>query len=179
VTDDKDRTNIGNSIPKNLFGLSIYMTYGAFDMNIFFQGITGSQLFYMGYGQTRGMQAVQNQETYVLNRWHSEQDPGNGMVPRAVMGDPAQNNRPSTLQVESGNYLKLRQFSVGYSLPASTTSRMGFSRIRFYLSGSNLLTFTKYSGYDPEYPSTNLDRGFQYLDYPPSRNFSVGIQVGL
>jgi hypothetical protein len=179
VTDDKDRTNIGNSIPKNLFGLSIYMTYGAFDMNIFFQGITGSQLFYMGYGQTRGMQAVQNQEAYVLNRWHSEQDPGNGMVPRAVMGDPAQNNRPSTLQVESGNYLKLRQFSVGYSLPASATNRMGFSRIRFYLSGSNLLTFTKYSGYDPEYPSTNLDRGFQYLDFPPSRNFSVGIQVGL
>jgi len=179
VTDDKDRTNIGNSIPKNLFGLSIYMNYGAFDMNIFFQGITGSQLFYMGYGQTRGMQAVQNQETYVLNRWHSEQDPGNGMVPRAVMGDPAQNNRPSTLQVESGNYLKLRQFSLGYSLPAASVSRMGFSRIRFYLSGSNLLTFTKYSGYDPEYPSTNLNRGFQYLDFPPSRNLSVGIQVGL
>ncbi|HEY4289646.1 MAG TPA: TonB-dependent receptor [Puia sp.] len=179
VTDDKDRTNIGNSIPTNLFGLTVYMDYKGFDMNIFFQGITGSKLFYMGYGQTRGMAAIQNQETYVLNRWHSEQDPGNGIVPRAVMGDPALNNRPSTLQVESGNYLKLRQFSIGYTLPAATTTKIGFTRIRFYLSGSNLLTFTKYSGYDPEYASTNLNRGFQYLDFPPSRNFSFGIQAGL
>ncbi len=179
VTDDKDRTNIGNSIPTNLFGLSIYLGYKGFDMNIFFQGISGSKLFYMGYGNTRGMAAIQNQETYVLNRWHSEADPGNGIVPRAVMGDPALNNRPSTLQVESGNYLKLRQFSLGYSLPAGISGKMGFTRIRFYLSGSNLLTFTKYSGYDPEYESTNLNRGFQYLDFPPSRNISFGIQVGL
>jgi len=179
VTDDKDRTNIGNSIPTNLYGASMYLNYKSVDINILFQGIGGSQLFYMGYGQTRGMQAVQNQETYVLNRWHSEQEPGNGIVPRAVMGDPAQNNRPSTLMVEPGGYLKLRQLSIGFTLPPGTTSKLGFDRIRFYLSGSNLLTFTKYTGYDPEYESTNLSRGFQYLDFPPSRTFSFGIQAGL
>ena len=54
------------------------------------------------------MKAVQNQETYVLNRWKSEQDQGNGIVPRAIIGDPAQDNRPSTLMVSSGNYLEIK-----------------------------------------------------------------------
>jgi hypothetical protein len=179
VTDDRDRKNIGNSIPTNLYGASLYLNYKGVDINILFQGISGSQLFYLGYYQTPGMQAVQNQETYVLNRWPSEKDPGNGIVPRAVMGYPAQNNRPSTLMVKSGSYLKLRQLSIGYTLPATTTKKLGFDKIRFYLSGSNLLTFTKYTVYNSEYESSNLNRGFQYLDFPRSRTFSFGIQAGL
>lgn len=179
ISDDKDRTMIGNSIPKHYYGLSVYMDYKGFDLNVFFQGIAGSQLFYNGYQNTRGMLAVKNQETYVLDRWKSEQEPGNGIVPRAILGDPAQNIRNSTLQVESGAYFKLRQLSIGYNLPERSNTKAGFAKCRIYASASNVFTITKYTGYDPEYGGSNLNRGVQWLNFPPARSFSVGLQLGL
>ncbi|MEO6000346.1 MAG: SusC/RagA family TonB-linked outer membrane protein [Chitinophagaceae bacterium] len=179
ITDDKDRSIIGSSIPTNLFGLSVSLNYNRIDLNIFMNAITGSRVYFSGYEQTRSMKAVQNQESYVLNRWKSENDPGNGIVPRAIMGDPAQNARPSTLMVSSGNYLKLRQVSFGYTLADKVITRFGFNRLRMYVSGSNLLTFTKFPGYDPEFGGSNLNRGVTFLNYPMARSISFGLQAGL
>lgn len=173
ISDDKDRSMIGNSIPTNLYGLSIYVYYKSFDLNIFFNGIAGSQVFYSGYEQTRSMKVVQNQESYVLDRWKSEQSPGNGIVPRAILGNPAQNSRASSLMITNGDYLKLRQVSVGFSLPENATGKIGFSRFRIYASGANLLTFTKFPGYDPEFGGSNLSRGQTNMVKLP------GSQVGI
>ncbi|MEO5997409.1 MAG: SusC/RagA family TonB-linked outer membrane protein [Chitinophagaceae bacterium] len=179
ISDDKDRSMIGNSIPTNLYGLSIFLNYKAIDLSILFNGISGSEVYYNGYEQTRSMKAVQNQETYVLNRWKSEQDPGNGIVPRAILGDPAQNARPSSLMISKGDYLKLRQVSFGYSLPDNFVTRLGFTRLRFYGSGNNLLTFSSFPGFDPEFGGSNLTRGVTWLNFPVPRSISIGLQVGL
>jgi len=176
---DLDRTKIGNSIPTSYYGLSINLDYKGFDFNVLFQGIAGSDLFFNGYQNTRGMWSVKNQEAYVLNRWRSEQNPGNGIVPRAIIGDPAQNMRPSTLMVESGDYLKVKQLSFGYSLPIRISEKVGLSKLRIYASAANVLTLTKYSGYDPEYGGSNLTRGVNWLNYPSPRTFSLGVQIGL
>ena len=92
-------------------------------MDLQFQGTAGYQIFYRGFDDTRGMKGVQNQETYVLDRWKSEKEPGNGWVPRAVIGDPSMNNRPSTRMISNGDYFKLRQLSIGYTLPGKLSAR--------------------------------------------------------
>ena len=164
------------------------MGYKGFDFNVFLHGIRGSSTYEGNYDRIRGGNYVLNQSTYVLNRWIDEENPGNGIVPRAVIGDPAQNNRPSTLKLPSGNYLKIKQLSVGYSPSKIFTDRIGIDNLRVYVSAYNFFTFTKYDyGYDPEVGSRtsvsnggNLSRGFEGGNsFPRPKMFSVGIQVRL
>ncbi|MDR0419712.1 MAG: TonB-dependent receptor, partial [Prevotellaceae bacterium] len=116
ITWENDRTEIGSPIPKHYFGLNYTMGYKGFDLNLYLQGIAGSYIF-NGIYAIRATTSLGNKDIYVLDRWKSEQEPGNGKVPRAVIGDPAQNNRPSTLMIEKADYFKIRQFSIGYTLP--------------------------------------------------------------
>ena len=118
-------------------------------------------------------------ESWVLNRWRSEAEPGNGIVPRAIIGDPNGNNRFSSLQVYSGNYIKLKQMSIGYTFSEKLISKLKLSNLRVYATGYNLLTFTKYPGFDPEFANANLSRGEEMNNYPVARTISFGIQVGL
>jgi TonB-dependent starch-binding outer membrane protein SusC len=175
---DADRTMIGNSIPKHIYGFSLDVEYKGFDLNATFQGIAGSDLFLGRYALLRGESAPLNQESYILNRWKSEAEPGNGMVPRAVIGDPTGNNRPSTLMVFSGDYLKLKQLSIGYSLPQRLSSKMGFSKLRIYISGNNLFCLTKYPYFDPEVQTDNLSRAEDSNFYPTARITTLGFQIG-
>jgi TonB-linked SusC/RagA family outer membrane protein len=177
ITWEGDRKMIGNSIPIHMFGLNISLDYKGFDFLAFFQGIAGSDIYYGTYDYTRGGITARNQEAYVLNRWRSETEPGNGVVPRAVNGDPSGNVRPSTLMVSSGDYLKLRQLSLGYTLPSHITGKVGLGNVRIYASGANLFTITSFDGLDPEVGGENLDRGIDYLAYPNPRSVIVGMQL--
>ncbi|NEW85513.1 MAG: SusC/RagA family TonB-linked outer membrane protein, partial [Mariniphaga sp.] len=178
ITWDGDRQMIGNSIPKSIYGLNINLEYRGFDLMAYFQGTAGSDIFSGVFENTQGGKTTRNQLAYVHNRWKSESDPGNGIVPRAVVGDPNNNNRPSTLMVSSGNFLKLRQLSVGYSLPDYMISKIGMSNLRFYVSSNNLLTFSKFKGFDPEVGGDNLNRGIDNLGYPNPRTIVFGVQMG-
>ncbi len=101
VTND-DRTYIGSPHAPHLFGLNLTLDFKGFDFNILIQGLAGSKSYDASYDRIRGGNYVLNQSTYVLNRWVSETESGNGIVPRAVIGDPAENNRPSTLRLNPG-----------------------------------------------------------------------------
>jgi hypothetical protein len=127
------------------------------------------------------MTEVMNQFNYVLDRWQSEDNPGNGVVPRAILGDPAQNNRPSTLRMASGNYLRVAQLSLGYTLKGALSKRMGLDNLRVYTSASNFFTFSKWDyGYDPEVGGENLERGRDNGNgWPAPKTFIVGVQLGL
>jgi len=176
---DADRTKIGNSIPQHTFGLSINLEYKGFDFNTYFQGVAGNDIYYGNYKFLRGMERAINAESWVLNRWKSAAEPGNGIVPRAIIGDPNGNNRFSSLQVYSGNYIKMKQLSVGYTFPETLISKLKITNLRVYATGYNLLTFTKYPGFDPEFANANLSRGEEMNNYPVARTISFGIQVGL
>jgi hypothetical protein len=180
VTND-DRTKIGSPHPVHFFGLNLNLDYKGFDFNVFLQGIGGSSIYEANYDRTRGGNYVLNQSTYVLGRWRNEEDPGNGVVPRVVIGDPAQNNRASTLKVSSGDYLKVRQMSVGYTLGKSLSSRAGIKTVRMYLSAYNFWTFSKYDyGFDPEVGGGNLTRGLELgIGFPAPKMLMLGFQLQL
>jgi hypothetical protein len=128
-----------------------------------------------------------NTTTEALQRWTPANT--NTSVPRAVIGDPNNNNQQSSRFIEDGSFLRLRNLTVGYMLPKSLTDRMKMSSVRLYVAGQNLFTVTKYKGYDPEsagasqsasfsfFASQNLSRGIDLGNYPLARTVMGGIQV--
>lgn len=179
--DNDDRTKLGSPHPTNLFGMSINLDYKGFNLFALLQGQTGSEIFDGNYHRQRGMVEVLNQFTYVLDRWQSEDKPGNGIVPRAILGDPAQNNRTSSLRMTSGNYLKIRQLSLGYSFSNTLSKRMGVDNLRIYASAANFFTFSKWDyGFDPEVGGDNLERGRDGGNgWPAPKTLIFGFQVRL
>lgn len=179
--DNTDRTQIGTPHPANLFGVNLNLGYKGFDFNAFFQGVAGVDIYDGNYDRTRGGNYVLNQYVYVINRWQDESNPGNGIVPRAVIGDPAQNGRPSDLKLSNGSYLKVKQISLGYSVPDRFTDRLGIDNLRFYVSAYNYFTITGYKyGYDPEVGGENLSRGIDNGNtWPKPKLMVIGVQIKL
>jgi TonB-dependent starch-binding outer membrane protein SusC len=179
--DNDDRTKIGSPHPTHFFGINMSLDMKGFDLNIFLQGLSGSSIYDGNYDKVRGGSFVLNQSNYVINRWQSESNPGNGIVPRTVLGDPAQNNRPSTLKMSNGDYLKVRQLSIGYSLSRDLCKRLDIDNLRIYCSAYNYFTFSSYKhGYDPEVGGGNLSRGIDDGNFwPRPKMLMFGFQLSL
>jgi len=171
VINEDDRTFIGNPNPKFILSLNNTFTYKGFDLNIFFQGAFGGDIFNANRLQTEGMDAARNQSKEVLHRWTGEGT--SNSMPRAVFGDPAQNNRISDRYVENGSYLRLKTLSLGYTLPEIYAGKIKASNLRVYVTAQNLFTITKYSGIDPEVGIDGIDNNL----YPLTRVFSIGANM--
>lgn len=175
VINELDKTMIGNPTPKLTYGFTASANAFGFDLSLFLQGVYGNQIY---RGFTRYDFDFANQLNTRLNRWTG---PGTSNVePRAVWGDPNQNARISDYFVEDGSFLRIKNMQLGYSLPDALLRQLHLSKCRFYISGQNIFTFTKYSGLDPEIGSRGtleigIDRGF----YPSPRIYLGGIQIGL
>ncbi len=177
VINDLDRVYQGNSIPKVYFGLNANASYGNFDFSMFWQGHAGNKVVNGIYHDLMlGLYA--NYHTDFLNYWTPTNT--NTNVPRPVIGDPNGNARLSDRFVESGNYIRLQNFQVGYTVPAAALSfTKVISSLRFYVSGQNALTISKYKGYDPDFMSDGLySRGFDIGSWPNPRTYMFGIQAG-
>ena len=98
-------------------------------------------------------------------------------MPRAVLGDPNQNTRESDRFLENGNFVRMRQLQLGYTLPSALAKKAYLEKCRIYISGENLFTITKYSGIDPEFSSDILDTGVDSFVYPFTRSYVIGLQV--
>lgn len=160
-----DRTFLGKTIPGYYYGFNFGADYHGFDISVFFQGVGDVQRINTLRIGMEAMSGPANQLTSTLNRW-TPNNPSSTM-PRAVFGDPYGATRISDRFVENAGYLRLKTLQIGYSLPASVMNKLKFSqRIRFYVSGINLLTFTNYSGLDPENDIL-----------PPTRQFLFGINA--
>lgn len=183
VIDANDRTNLGHYLPDFTYGLNANASYKGFDFTMFWQGVSGNEIFNNLRYHTEGMTRLFGASTVVLDRW----TPGNTDtdVPRAVSGDPNRNARASSRFIEDGSYLRLKNISLGYSIPSATLnswSRGTVSKVRVYFSAQNLLTITDYSGYDPEIGArtginSSLGTGIDYGQFPAARTFLGGIQV--
>ncbi|MFA9391491.1 MAG: SusC/RagA family TonB-linked outer membrane protein [Prolixibacteraceae bacterium] len=171
VIDDNDRTYLGDPNPDFIFALNNTFRYKGFDLNIFLQGVYGVELFNANRIWNEGMAVAYNQTSETLNRWTGEGS--NTTVPRAVFNDPNKNTRPSDRYIEDGSYLRIKNVSLGYNLPANLIARAKMSTVRIYISGTNLLTFTTYKGFDPEVGTSGIDNG----NYPITRNISIGANI--
>lgn len=171
---DNDKQFMGSGLPDLEYGITFNASYQNFDLSIFFQGSSGTEIYngtqvllYRRQGDEK------NFSTDLLNAWTPSNT--NTNVPRVSSLDPNQNIRPSDYFLEDGSYLRLRNIQVGFTF---RDVLKGISSTRIYLSGENLATFTDYSGYDPglsNYPTfaRGVDRGL----YPLSRNVIMGLQV--
>jgi TonB-linked SusC/RagA family outer membrane protein len=185
VVNASDRVSIGNPQPKFFGGLNLDATYKAWDVNLFFYGSYGNKIFNyiesdLESFQKRGSEGVQNVSVkYFQNRW-TPTNPSNTYARAVANDDNTLNNVPSSHWVEDGSYLKLKNLTIGYTLPASLSNKFKLSKARVYISSQNLFTITKYTGLDPEIGIQSGNPIFNGVDngvYPPSRFFTFGLNV--
>lgn len=174
VIDSKDVGIIGNAQPKFTYGLNNTFAYKGFDLNIFFQGVYGNDV----YNQNRVRREHYNggeafpTSTAILNHW----TPDNQSNVPSFTGTEYVN---SSRWVEDGSYFRLKNLTLGYSLPQNILNKIRFQQIRISVSATNLFTITNYSGYDPEASmgtdayGAGIDRGI----YPSSKSWSVGLDI--
>lgn len=181
IIDAKDRTFLGSAIPTVTTGLTLSGNYKNFDMSLFFQGAFGQKIFsqvnYDIEGFYRGFNVT---ERYYREHWTGEGS--SDTQPRASWAAKSNNVKASSRFLEDGSYFRLKNLQVGYSLPG--TKKYGIDNLRVYLSGTNLLTLTGYSGLDPEMTvSTNsanegdLANGIDWGTYPVAMTFTFGINL--
>jgi hypothetical protein len=171
-----DRTIIGDPNPKFTYGMTNNFSYMGFSLNVFLQGSYGNDIYNVSRMETEGMYDAKNQSTAVLDRWERP-----GMItymPRATQSK--QNLLSSTRFVEDGSYLRLKTLTFSYNVSGSLMKKLGITRFQPYLTAQNLLTLTKYKGFDPEvnqYGGDPTQQGVDYGTYPQSKSYIIGINV--
>jgi TonB-linked SusC/RagA family outer membrane protein len=177
IINDDDRVILGSAQPKFTFGFTNRFSYKGFDLLILLQGSYGNKL----YNALRSQLEITSTNTNVLgtftDRWTTT-NPSND-IPR-VTNSP--NAVVSDRLVEDASYLRLKNLTLGYSLPGRWTKKVSLEKARLFVTGQNLLTFTPYSGYDPEantYEQNSLYQGIDFGAYPSSRGWIIGIEITL
>jgi len=171
-----DRTIIGDPNPKFTYGMTNNFSYFGFTLNVFFQGSYGNDIYNVSRMETEGMYDAKNQSVAVLDRWERP-----GMVtymPRATIEKT--NLLSSTRFVEDGSYLRLKTLTLSYNIAGKKLKSLGITRFQPYLTAQNLLTLTKYKGFDPEVSQFGGDPtqlGVDYGTYPQSKSYIVGLNV--
>jgi TonB-dependent starch-binding outer membrane protein SusC len=170
--DDKDRTMIGKGMPDWTYGFNLSASYKNFDLSMVFQGTIGNQI----YDATRRTDLKYiNLPSYMWGRWTGEGT--SNSIPRFSWSDDNGNWLSSDLYVKKGDYLRLKNVQVGYTLPQSFTKKVLISSLRLYVTAENLLTFTKYEGFDPEISSGGTSTGIDRGCYPQARTFTFGLNL--
>ncbi|MDP2089428.1 MAG: TonB-dependent receptor [Flavobacteriaceae bacterium] len=168
---NNDKVFLGSPLPKITFGFTINMDYKGFDLMAFAQGAAGNKIF-------QGLRRLDilngNYQTDALSRWTGEGTSNN--FPRLTNTDTNGNfGKMSNFYLENGDYLRFKVVQFGYTIPNSVISKSGLEKVRLYLTGENLLTLTKYTGFDPEIGGNvlGIDRGY----YPQARSFMFGANL--
>jgi TonB-linked SusC/RagA family outer membrane protein len=168
-----DRTYIGDPNPAFTFGLTNTFSYKGFSLNVFLQGSVGNDIFNASKGDVMGMYDLKNQSREVLERWRT---PGQITdVPKAgfVM-------QPSSYFIEDGSYLRVKDITFSYNFNGGILNKLGVSRLQPYVTATNLLTLTDYSGMDPEvnqWGNSGAVQGIDWGTYPHSKTFVFGLNV--
>ena len=203
---EADRTSIGSPMPKFTFGWTNTFTWRNWDLSVFLNGSYGNKVLnYLNMRIGNMKSAWQNQPSSVLGRtklvaidpaktydgtngvWNWYEDPTNvrisnpgATLPRATTGDPNDNDRLSDRYIEDGSFLRVKNITLGYSFPKTLLSKARIENLRVQMNIQNLLTFTKYSGYDPEIGASTASVNVMGLDngrYPSPTVYSLGVSV--
>jgi len=209
IIDEYDRTNIGSPLPKFTCGMTNTFRYKNFDLAIFLNGSYGNKIYNYSAMRLSNMKSVwDNQLKIVTDRaklvaidddkaypitvggvdiYNWFEDINNVKVsnpttkiPRAIANDPNDNDRISDRYVEDGSYLRIKNLTLGYTLPSQITRRYSIDNVRFYVNIQNLYTFTNYSGYDPEVGVSTLSNNVFGLDngrYPAPQVYTFGLSL--
>jgi len=172
----------GNPNPKYTFGFNNTFSYQNFDLGVFFQGVAGNKIFNAGgqYMSANASNGYDNQTADQMDYWDKPGDITSVPEPRLFYGNGIGN---STRYISSGNFVRLKTLTLGYTFPASVLTKIKLSKLRLYATAQNLATITGYKGWDPEvnadYQSTNINQGVDFYSAPQPRVISFGINIGL
>jgi TonB-linked SusC/RagA family outer membrane protein len=187
VINNSDLTVIGNAIPDFIYGWSNRFSYKNFELIVLIQGVQGNDLF--NTGRIRLERPGEGTSTNLLNRWTPDNQ--NTDVPAFISqserkaaalpsGKISVADSRVSRWVEDASYMRVKNVTLAYNLPTSLVSNIGISRLRAYLTGTNLFTVTDYTGYDPEISSFNSNDaslGVDFGSYPTSKTFTVGVDI--
>ena len=174
-----DRVVIGNPNPDFVGGISNSFNYKGFDLDVLFQFVYGNEI-YNGGGtfQSASANFLDNQTADQLDRWQQPGDITDVPELRLFGGN---GDGESSRYVDDGSYLRLKNVTFGYTLPAELSSKLSLDRLRIYATGINLLTFTKYDGWDPEvntdFTAGNIGLGNDFYAAPQARTITLGVNI--
>jgi TonB-linked SusC/RagA family outer membrane protein len=200
-----DRTYIGNPLPNYTYGFGTQFSWKGIDLNLNFQGVFGLEYFNLmsywlkGYNSTNALAGISeefaslypatsdNIPPELINKYSIE----SGYSLPIQLPSGARNasyETPSNFYIENGAFLRLKNLQIGYNLPQAITSFLHVANIKVFWSGQNLITWTNYSGYDPELGGLgsedsevgggSLTNGVDFGTYPQARLYTLGINVG-
>ncbi len=183
IIDANDRTHVGKAIPDVIIGLNLGLYYKNFDLNLFFQGAYGQDVYYQVATDIEGFYRPFN----LTKRYYNERWTGEGTSntqPRASWKAKPNNTKPSTRFLEDGSYTRLKTLQVGYQFPKHLLEKLYLQKLRIYFLANNLLTFTSYPGLDPEMTTSNNSTqegdkaaNIEWGTYPTSVSYNFGLQV--
>jgi len=178
VINQSDRAILGYAQPKVFGGLTNTFSYKGIELSVFMQGTYGNSIFNINRFELESLTGVSNQSRAVLDRW-TPTNPSTTMPRANAVGN---SYVISDRQIEDGSYLRVKNVNLSYTLPQAISRKARLQNIKVYVSAQNLLTFTKYSGFDPEvnrFGQNTLSQGIDYGSYPGSRIFLGGLVLGL
>jgi TonB-linked SusC/RagA family outer membrane protein len=173
--DSEDLVYAGTGLPKFEYSMNLNFNYKGFDATLFLQGVGGNKIYDGNAFEMQGIDAPRNFTSNVLNAWTPSNT--NTDIPRAVLGDPNQNNRASTRFLHDGAYLRVKTIQLGYTLPTSILEKLRVDNLRIYATGQNLFTSTSYKGLDPEVGGSVLSQGIDRTLYPKYKSVILGLQL--
>ncbi len=179
VINSSDQEILGGALPKFFGSFTNNFTYKNFELTVFFQFVGGNKIYNNNRAFAEGMNSLFGQYATTLNRW-TPTNPSTTM-PRAVYGDPANNRRNSDRWLEDGSFTRLKNLVFAYNLDSKLASKMKISSLKVYVQAQNLVTWTKYSGFDPEvstFTSTNTAQGTDFLTFPQAKTVTFGVNIG-
>jgi len=172
VLNGDDRVYLGSPIPTLSYSFTAGLEWKGFDFNADVTGASGFKV----YNAKESLRfAVYNWEQHVADRW----TPENPSLSEPRISNGGHNYRVSDRFLANGDFIRLRSISLGYSLPESMMSKTGITRVRFYVTGSNIWSQQKYGGYTTEYPnaSNTYEVGFDFGGYPVSKSWVGGVEI--
>jgi len=187
IVNAADQVSLGSPQPKFYGGLNLDATYKAWDVNLYFYGVYGNKIFSFAESNIQSFESRQNvsienvSQAYYAGAW----TPANhsNVYSRVVANDDAEgSNAASSAWVENGSFLKLKNLTIGYTLPALISKKLAMTKLRLYVSTQNLFTITSYKGLDPEIGTNGgnaTQNGIDNGAYPSSRYLTVGLQATL
>jgi TonB-linked SusC/RagA family outer membrane protein len=181
VIDEKDRTILGSALPDFTWGFNNNVSFKNFTLSFFLQGSQGNEMANLNASSLEDLRGLNNVLADAgLNRW-TPTNPSN-RYPRALASRTVDVGTFSSNYVEDASYVRLKNITLAYNLPSSLLSKVALRNVRVYVSATNLVTLTNYSGFDPEGSSYGTSTSLPGIDqgrYPLNKTYLVGLNIGL
>ncbi|TDB67431.1 SusC/RagA family TonB-linked outer membrane protein [Arundinibacter roseus] len=180
VINQSDRKIVGTPWPDFTWGFDNTFSLGNLNLSVSVVGSQGAYTYLDAGSSLLGSNAVQNNLIRTDRRWRSESDPGDGIMPRSIRSNHALGFGTSSHYLFENSFLRIRNVLLSYDFPKALISRLRLSNLNVYTNVANLVTFTKYPGYDPESSTTGdnvVNAGIDYLNYPLPRTYTLGIKT--